>query len=238
MRPVIRSLTLLWAITATVGVPVNAEDLLRPPGIARTAQIPGLGLHAVETTEGRLVFLSTNGRFAVYGGTVVDLWNGARLDSFEAAQASASRLNIERLGLDPQDLGAISIGEGPATLIFYDPHCPHCQGLLAQLAALHDRYRFHLIALPVLGEPSIAAAVALACQAARDPEAALRRLLDRDFSESAAPRDPACGQPAVQRALVTAQLLGIAGVPYLIGPSGVISQGIPDDLETWLGAAR
>ena len=44
----------------------------------------------------------------------------------------------------------------------------------------------------------------------------------------------ACGQTAAQRALVTAQLLGIAGVPYLIAPDGRLQQGVPADLKAWL----
>ena len=48
-----------------------------------------------------------------------------------------------------------------------------------------------------------------------------------------APAD-ACGQAQAQRALVTAQLLGIAGVPYLIAPDGRLQQGVPADLESWL----
>ena len=43
-----------------------------------------------------------------------------------------------------------------------------------------------------------------------------------------------CGQASAQRALVTAQLLGIAGVPYLIAPDGRLQQGVPADLEAWL----
>jgi len=33
---------------------------------------------------------------------------------------------------------------------------------------------------------------------------------------------------------VTARLLGIRGLPYLIAPDGRLQQGVPDDLETWL----
>ena len=43
-----------------------------------------------------------------------------------------------------------------------------------------------------------------------------------------------CGQVSAQRALVTAQLLGIAGVPFLIAPDGRLHQGVPADLEAWL----
>ena len=46
--------------------------------------------------------------------------------------------------------------------------------------------------------------------------------------------DGSCGQVPAQRALVTAQLLGIAGVPYLIAPDGRLQQGVPAELDAWL----
>jgi hypothetical protein len=59
----------------------------------------------------------------------------------------------------------------------------------------------------------------------RRQQAALREQLE---AGSTTPQAPA------QRALVTARLLGIRGVPYLIAPDGRLQQGVPADLEAWL----
>jgi thiol:disulfide interchange protein DsbC len=102
-----------------------------------------------------------------------------------------------------------------------------------QLPRLGERYRFRLVPLPVLGPESEAAVMRLACLAERDPSAAREALLAQAVEALPAPTGT-CGQAPVQRALVTAQLLGIAGVPYLIAPDGRLEQGVPEDLESWL----
>ena len=43
-----------------------------------------------------------------------------------------------------------------------------------------------------------------------------------------------CGQAPAQRALITAQILGIQGTPFLIAPDGRMRQGRPDTLGDWL----
>jgi thiol:disulfide interchange protein DsbC len=98
---------------------------------------------------------------------------------------------------------------------------------------LAERYRFRLVPLPVLGPDSEAAVVRLACLAEQDPSAARDALLAETFEQIPAPTGT-FGQAPVQRALVTAQLLGIAGVPYLIAPDGRLQQGVPEELEAWL----
>ena len=48
------------------------------------------------------------------------------------------------------------------------------------------------------------------------------------------PRDSKCDHEPVQRALVTAKLFGIDGVPFLIAPDGRTFKGAPDNLADWL----
>ena len=87
--------------------------------------------------------------------------------------------------------------------------------------------------LPVLGADSESAVVRLACLAEQDADAAREALLSGHVAEL--PEATAsCGQAQAQRALVTARLLGIRGVPYLIASDGRLHQGAPDDLEGWL----
>jgi thiol:disulfide interchange protein DsbC len=102
-----------------------------------------------------------------------------------------------------------------------------------QLASLGERYRFRLVPLPVLGPDSETAVVRLACLAERHPSDARDALLAETVEGLPTPTGT-CGQAPTQRALVTAQLLGLDGVPYLIAPDGRLHQGVPEDLETWL----
>jgi thiol:disulfide interchange protein DsbC len=201
-------------------------------GISGMQRLPVSGLQMVEAGE-RVLFVSANGRY-VFTGPAWDLWHGAKMETLDEAARLAERIDLTRLGLDPAALGALDLGTGERdVVVFVDPRCPHCRRLLEQLPTLAERYRFRLVPLPVLGPESEAAVVRLACLAERDPSAARDALLSETFDESPAPTGN-CGQAPVQRALVTAQLLGIAGVPYLIAPDGRLQQGVPEDLDAWL----
>jgi thiol:disulfide interchange protein DsbC len=206
------------------------RDLLR--GISGMQRLPVSGMQMVEAGE-RMLFVSANGRY-VFTGPAWDLWHGVKLQTLDEAARLAERIDLKRLGLDPAALGALDLGTGERdVVVFVDPRCPHCRRLMDQLPRLGERYRFRLVPLPVLGPESEAAVVRLACLTEQDPSAARDALL-AETAEALPPPTGTCGQAPVQRALVTAQLLGIAGVPYLIAPDGRLEQGVPEDLESWL----
>ena len=196
------------------------------------ARLPVAGLQVVETTEGELLFLSDNGRYALRG-PALDLWHGARLVSFEETIDLAGRIDLARLKLDVGDLGAIDLGEGPEVVVFVDPLCPHCAALYAELQALLGTYRFRLVPVPVLGEESQRAVLALVCLSGSDPGKAREALLENQTAGLPEPTTD-CGQGTAQRALIAAQILGIRGTPFLIAPDGRVRQGSPEDLAAWL----
>ena len=202
------------------------------PSIARMARLPVTGLQVVETTEGELLFLSDNGRYALRG-PALDLWHGAKLVSFEETERLADRIDLGRLKLDAGDLGAIDVGAGPEVVVFVDPQCPHCAALYAELQALVGTYRFRLVPVPVLGEASQRAVLALACLSGSDPGKAREALLTNQSPGIPEPSAD-CGQGTAQRALIAAQILGIRGTPFLIAPDGRLRQGRPEDLAAWL----
>jgi len=201
-------------------------------GIQGMQRLPVTGLQMVAAGE-RVLFVSANGRY-VFTGPAWDLWHGARLESLEQGARLAERVDLTRLGLDPASLGALDLGDGTGEVVaFVDPRCPHCRALLDELPRLAADYRFRLVPLPVLGPDSETAVARLGCLAERDPAAAGAALLSGGIDALPAP-EGSCGQASAQRALVTAQLLGIAGVPFLIAPDGRLHQGVPTDLQAWL----
>lgn len=205
-------------------------------GIDGMRRLPVAGVHMVQAGE-RVFFVSTNGRY-VFLGAAIDLWNGERLTSLAAADRWLERLDPARLKLDVGDLGALDVGEGDQEVrIFVDPQCGQCADLLDQIAALTPAerapYRFRLIPLAVLGQPSVAIVVRLNCLAETDQARATDALLTHHF-ETLPGASGACGQGALQRALVTAQLLGIDRVPFLIAPDGRLQAGAPMNLRHWL----
>lgn len=233
--PRLSALTL--AVTALLPLPVVGEDA--PPGLP--AQLTGItalqrlpvgGVQMVQAGE-RVLFLSDTGRY-VFTGPAWDLWHGARLTSLAQAAQLAGRIDLKRLGLDPAALGALDLGTGEGeVVVFVDPRCPHCRGLMEQLPALAGRYRFRLVPLPILGSDSEAEVLRLACAAERDPTEAREALLGGTAGALPEPTGT-CGQASAQRALVTAELMGIRAVPYLIAPDGRLRQGVPEDLVAWL----
>jgi len=215
---------------APEGVPQGIGAMLR--GIQGMQRLPVAGVQMVQAGE-RVLFVSANGRY-VFTGPAWDLWHGAKLESLEEGARLAVRIDLERLGLDPESLGALDLGNGEReVIVFVDPRCPHCRSLLEELPGLAERYRFRLVPLPVLGPDSETAVARLGCLAEKDQAAAIEALLADTIDQLPSP-EGTCGQTAAQRALVTAQLLGIAGVPYLIAPDGRLQQGVPADLESWL----
>lgn len=215
----------------------ESEDIAQlMQGIEGMRRLPVQGVQMVQSGA-RVFFVSTNGRYA-FLGTAIDLWHGERLTSLADADRLMGRIDRTRLKLDPADLGALDLGEGTEEVwVFLDPQCPQCAGLLDQLQALSPSartpYRFLLIPVGVLGKASVSTVVRLNCLAERDATAATKILVTHALADLP-PAEGTCGEGALQRALVTAQLLGITQVPFLIAPDGRLHAGAPTDLLAWL----
>jgi thiol:disulfide interchange protein DsbC len=200
-------------------------------GIEATQQLPGGSFNAVKVKDRQgLYFLSSDGRILIKG-TAYDLWAGRRLTSLEEVRRTATHLNLEGLAQLWPQLDPIALGQGPRTVVaFVAPGCPHCQQLMDTARGLTDRYRFLLLPIPA-GNQGGGVIRSLAC--ARDrPEAEaafVRHQLLPDIEQTAA-----CDLQAVQRRIITAQLLGIQSVPWIVRQDGAVSTGMPPDLAAWL----
>lgn len=237
---------LLTAFALGPSWPAQAEGLAQSPtgsgglGAPEISRLRPLGqrFNAVETSEGELLFISGNGRYVVRG-QAADLWHAEVIDSYDELEQLVDRVDLGRLGVDPKDLGALTLGNpsAPATLIFVDPLCPHCNTLLSDLmeADLLDAHRFEIVLLPVLGQASQAASMRLACLAEEDPQAATTALISNKGADVADPSPgSACGTETLQRALITAELIGVTGTPYLIAADGRTQRGAPADVVAWI----
>lgn len=205
--------------------------------IRATEKIPGGGFVAVESegTEG-LTFLSDNGRYAIVG-TIYDVWTGKRIGSISQLRGEAARIDFARLGINMSDVGALTIGRGPKqVVIFVDPKCPYCHKVLGMASALSDAYTFKIIVAPVLGKESESLTRIVSC--AKDEASAVAALMSgRSGQMQALEQSGSCDLAKIQRRLVTAQLLGVRGVPFLISPSGITYEGAPSDLAAWLAGS-
>jgi thiol:disulfide interchange protein DsbC len=227
------------ASVAAPPLPPVLSDLAAP--IEASVQLPGSGVQMLELAD-RVVYIAGNGRY-VFTGAAWDLWHGEPLDSVAQATALAARVNLERLALDPVELGAFTLGmvaadaqtgqQGRAPLwVFVDPRCADCRALLKALDASGDLA--HVVVLPIGGEDSLEAATRLRC--APSAETAWSALLEQSWSQL--PEQTAdCDTQSLVRALITARLLGIDTVPTLIAPDGRLQRGSPADLSAWLAGA-
>lgn len=202
-------------------------------GIEASQQLPGGSFAAVKVT-GRdgLYFLSGDGRILIKG-TAFDLWNGRALASLEEVRRAAGSLDLAGFSSIWPQLDPLPLGGGAVSVVaFVAPGCPHCQELIDQARGLADRYRFLFLPIPAGGD-SGAVVRTLACAEDRPAAAAayLRHALD-----AATPQDPGCNLEAVQRRVITARMLGVKSVPWIVRGDGRLSGGLPADLAGWLAA--
>jgi thiol:disulfide interchange protein DsbC len=149
----------------------------------------------------------------------------------EIREASET-IGLQELGLDIDELRPLKLGraDGPRVTVFVDPHCPHCERLLQSAQSLLGRYHFAILPIGILGPDSATDARRLGC--AVDRQAAAEALLSRDFGDLVQIAD--CDLEPLRKTLVTAQMFGVEGVPFLIAPDGAVLRGVPADLAQWL----
>jgi thiol:disulfide interchange protein DsbC len=200
--------------------------------------LPITGLKMVKTGE-QIVFMSSNGRFALYGGKLLDVWTQQEIKDLPDIDRIARRIDLSRMKLNIDDLGPVTVGHGKdSVLIFIDPRCPYCGKVMKDLQALQDRYTFNLVMVPILGQESQNIVVQLACQQAskdqKDQDSVRQRLLKQDYAGLPTDNPASCNKEPLQRAIVTAKLFGLPGVPFLIAPDGRTHSGAPESLTDWL----
>jgi len=200
--------------------------------------LPISGLKMVKSGE-QTVFISSNGRFAFYGGKLMDIWTQQEIKKLADIDKIANRIDVSRMKLKADELGAVTVGHGKAqVLVFIDPRCPYCGKVMKDLQALQDQYTFKLVMVPILGPESQNIVVQLACQlGASEPKAkdAVRdRLLKQDYTGLPIEPPVQCNKEPLQKAVVTAKLFDLKGVPFLIAPDGRTHSGAPEVLADWL----
>ena len=201
--------------------------------IEATRPLPGASFSAVKVTGRQdLYFLSGDGRILIKG-SAYDLWSGRSLTTLADVERAATRIDLKGFATIWPQLDPLTLGEGPGTVVaFVSPGCPLCRSLIDQALELTDRYRFLLLPIPAGGD-SAALVRGLAC--AKDRKAAEAAWLRHSFTAATAQK-PVCDLEPVQRRVITAQLLGIKAVPWIVRPDGALSEGMPPDLAAWLAA--
>jgi thiol:disulfide interchange protein DsbC len=201
-------------------------------------ELPITGLKMVKSGE-QTVFIANNGRFAFYGGKLMDIWTQQEIKELADIDKIANRIDLARMKLKADDLGAVTIGHGKSeTWVFIDPRCPYCAKVINELQALQDQYTFKLVMIPILGPESQNIVVQLSCQLSagdnKANEAVRNRLVKQDYNGLPTETPISCNKEPLQKAVVTAKLFDLKGVPFLIAPDGRTHSGAPEILADWL----
>ena len=212
----------------------DTADLLSNANIEGLKSLPVHGLNMVKA-GGKTFFMSDNGRFVITG-TLLDVWNRVAVTELDQVDQIANKIDLSKMKLKIDDLGPATIGTGkPQVVVFVDPRCPYCGKVQKQIEALKSQYTFKLVPIPVLGPESQSLVVKIGCLLQTPSKDKARdALLHQAYDTLPSDIDSNCNREPVQRALVTAKLFGIDGVPFLIAPDGRIFKGAPDSLADWL----
>lgn len=201
----------------------------RSAKIEDIVKLPIKGVRAIQS-DGQIMFLSENGRF-VFSGQIYDLWNRKPLNTMTQMRDAAERIHFKSMGMDVDTLNTVSMGNGnKEVVVFVDPLCAVCHKLMDDAKHLTDEYTFKLIVIPALGDESNRLAKNLYC--AKDKSHGLSALMNNTLGELSQKEN--CDIRQYDQTLLTAHLIGIEGVPFIVSPDGRISKGRPTNLKSWL----
>src|SRR5690606_11493784 len=157
-------------ISATATLPtVQAFDTrlldeVRKLKIEKLVDIPIQSLKAVES-NGEIHYISNNGRF-ILQGRLVDVLQQKPLDTMPQIAFATQKLTIRDLSLDIGTLNSITIETGETRIFAYvDPLCDSCIRLMKEAQKISDKYTFHFLVLPALGNASHELAKRVSCAA-------------------------------------------------------------------------
>lgn len=200
-------------------------------------RLPATGLSFLKAGD-KTFLITDNGHFVIAGNfKLVDMWQGKLLNNV-ADMSGVDKINLRGIGLNPDEMGAFTIGRGNQEVdIFVDPQCQYCNELLNQLDKLGETYTFKIVLIPVLGSESADIARRLTCD--NDKERAMKALLSKDYKTipplpKAGSAGKSCDISSLQKAVVAAKLLDIKGVPFSILPSKNVFKGGSKDFKAVL----
>lgn len=210
------------------------------PNYDSIRRLPIDGLNVVEV-DGKTIYTSTNGRFIFTEATMYDSFNRKYLRTPAEIAEYATKINLDAMGLDRSMIGSIELGSGDKNVtMFVDPQCGYCSAMLAQVLDQKELWKiftFHVVGIPLLGEESGQILKNLVCanrNGRSTNEEIVRMMADKDYSSLVDYSAP-CDEGDVERAIITAKLLGAKGVPFVIGADGTYMNSMPRDIAKFLG---
>jgi len=228
-------LTAVTTVLLTVGYASAVENYKKVDGLDEIVQLPAGGL-ILARHDDKLMIMSANGRFLVQGGTIFDMWNkGVPITSIQQGKDLAQRVNINSMSIDLDELFSFKFGSqnkdnSERVVVFVDPATENSRKLLEQVSKVNS-YPVTVVVAPIIQKDSMKLAQRLACLRDTNKKAAKEALLSGNFAFL--PKKHSCGASQMQKTLITTQMIGVTGLPFVIAPDGRTFKGRPADLESF-----
>jgi len=200
-----------------------------------TTPLPINGMVAAVKND-KLAFVSDNGRF-VFRGTLYDTWSQKEITSLADADRAFSYIDLAKLRFQVDDLAPFTYGTGAKeVVIFTDPQCPSCHQLLQDLKKV-EGYTFKILELSAMGPESGRIVRSLHC--AKDKAEALAVALGETKPRVVDQVGDDCDTSAIGKRIISAQMFGVKGVPFMIRNDGLVRHGYEKgSLQSWLAGAN
>lgn len=199
-----------------------------------TAPLPINGMIAAVKNQ-KLAFVSDNGRF-VFRGSLYDTWSQKEITTLAEAERASNYIDLAKLRFRVDDLAPFTFGTGSKeVVIFTDPLCPSCHQLVQDLKQVKG-YTFKILELSAMGPDSGKIVRSLHC--AKDKSEALAVALGETKPRVVDQVGDDCDTSAIGKRIISAQMFGVKGVPFMIRNDGLVRHGYEKgSLEPWLAGA-
>ena len=216
---------------------VKPADTRKLPKIRRMSSMPATQIRAIEGSDGRMLYLVDNGRFAI-SGQMVDVWNRRVIGNLDEFDDAISHIDLRRMGFRLNETNHITVGKGQKRVtIFVDPRCGWCHKLLEEIkgdASYMEKYTFDIVILHVLGDESAALAKKLHCAKTDDQTAKFNALVAGKSAIDKLEQQDKCDIKQLRSTVVQQHALQINSVPFIITSDKRFVRGKPQDVRGFL----
>lgn len=207
-------------ISSLIILLVSTSPVLAKKSISQITVLPVTGVSMVETSDGKMVLMSSNGRFVFDG--VFDTWNDKNIETTSDVKKFAQRINIDHIKLQLDDLHHYKYGSGDKRVtVFIDPKCGYCKRMIDSMANLTEEYTFNIFPVGLLGKESQKILNNLSCST---PEEGLNAIISHNYNDLKS-HDKNCNPQKSMKTLATARVFGVNAVPFSISSNHITRRG-------------
>lgn len=196
-------------------------------------------LRVVHTEDGRTMYVSENGRYAIVGD-FFDMWQRRRIVNMDDLTRTVRTMDLKGAGFDVEKAVKFSLGKGEQRVtIFVDPGCGWCHRLIEEVnhdLTLQQAYTFDFVVVSVLGGQSVRLAQIFSCSTEKDEKKRLEAFLGGEDTIMKMPQQASgvCDLTDYQQTASASRQLSIKSVPLIIAPDGRFVKGKPKSLLGFL----